>query len=111
MKSAVAELSPAKDAFYITFTIDEGKQFKFGTVNVVSALKGIDTKEMEPQISTKTSDTYNAAKIENSIDALTKELGNRGFAFVEVDPKLDRKPEQQIINLSYNIKGGAACLR
>ena len=26
VKSAIAELSPAKDGFYITFTIDEGKR-------------------------------------------------------------------------------------
>ena len=49
VKSAVAELSPAKDAFYITFTLDEGKKYQFGTVTINSALKGVTTGELDAQ--------------------------------------------------------------
>lgn len=106
VKSAIAELSPARDAFYITFTVDEGKKYKFGTVKIDSALKGVDPEELKQKVTTVGGETYNATKVEGSIDAVTKELGNRGFAFVDIDPKLDRHPEDQTINLDYTIKEG-----
>ncbi len=106
VKSAIAELSPEKDAFYITFTIEEGKKYNFGTVNLVSALKGVDPEELKKKLLTKAGDTYNATKIESSIDNMTKELGNHGFAFVDIDPKLNRNPDKRTIDVVYNIKEG-----
>ena len=106
IKSAIAELSPAKDAFYLTFTLDEGQKYSFGTVKINSALKGVNTAELQEKVQTTSGDLYNGAKVESSIDAITKELGNQGFAFVDIDPSLDRKPDQKIVNVSYNIKEG-----
>jgi outer membrane protein insertion porin family len=106
VKSAIAELSPAKDAFYITFALDEGKKYTFGTVTINSALKGVNIQDLEKKLTTKAHTTFNASAIESSIDALTKELGNQGFAFVEIEPHLDRNPQTRIINLVYEIKQG-----
>lgn len=106
VRSAIAELSPARDGFYITFTIDEGKKYTFGKININSALRGVDPKELQKIITTEEGQTFNSSKIEGSIDALTKELGNRGFAFVDIDPKLNRNPEKRTVDLTYNIKEG-----
>ncbi|MEI6730561.1 MAG: outer membrane protein assembly factor BamA, partial [Pseudomonadota bacterium] len=106
VKSAIAELSPAKDAFYLTFAIEEGQKYNFGKVNIESALKGADISEVEKNLLTKPDTIYNATAVESSIDALTKELGNQGFAFVNIEPKLNRNPEQKIIDLTYDIKEG-----
>lgn len=106
VKSAIAELSPEKDAFYITFAIDEGQKYNFGSVKIDSALKGVDPAELQKKLLTNAGDIYNSTKIESSIDAMTKELGNRGFAFVDIEPKLDRQPDKKIINVAYNIKEG-----
>jgi outer membrane protein insertion porin family len=40
--SAVAELSPDKNGFVITFTVDEGPEYKFGKINVETDLKKLD---------------------------------------------------------------------
>lgn len=106
VKSAIAELSPEKDAFYITFTVEEGKKYNFGDVKITSALKGVDVGELQGKLLTKSGEIYNATKVESSIDALTKELGNNGFAFVDIEPKLERDPEKRIIGVVYNVKEG-----
>ena len=41
--------------------------------------------------------------INETIDAITDELGERGFAFVNVRPISDRRREEGIINLRYSI--------
>lgn len=104
VKSAFAELTPDKDAFYITFTIEEGNQYNFGEVKVNSAIKGIDSADLEKQITTKAGGTFSSKEMESSIDALTKRLGDQGYAFVDVAPETKRDPEKKIIDLSFNIK-------
>lgn len=106
VKSAIAELSPEKDAFYLTFTVDEGPKYKFGEVKLDSALKGVDPEDLKKQILTKQGETYNGSQIETTIDAVTKELGNRGFAFVDIEPRLDRKENKRTIGVDYVIKEG-----
>ena len=40
--SAVAELAPNRDGFFITFTINEGERYKFGKVEVSTRFQGLD---------------------------------------------------------------------
>ena len=106
VKSAIAELTPDKDAFYITFTIDEGKPYTFGDVKVDSTVKGIDSSVLNEKLTTKASETFSSKEIESSIDGLTKTLGDQGYAFVDIAPDIKRHPETQTIDLTYNIKEG-----
>lgn len=61
--SAVAQLTPDRSAFYLTFTIDEGPIYKFGDVEIESNIKELDTKALRASIPIDTGDTYNAELI------------------------------------------------
>jgi outer membrane protein insertion porin family len=104
--SAVAELTPDKDAFFITFTIEEGERFKFGKLGVVSSVPDIETEPLEDVITVDEGDWYDAAELENSILALTNEVGNLGYAFVDVRPNINRDRETQIIGITFEIQEG-----
>ena len=106
VKSAIAELTPEKDAFYLTFTIDEGKQYNFGEVTVESSLRGATGEDLKSLVTSKQGEVYNADEVENTIDAMVKELGNRGYAFVDIDPVMNRDPDGQTVGIAYQIKEG-----
>lgn len=107
VKSAIAELSPQRDAFYLTFTIEEGEQYKLGKVNVVSKLDKGHMPDLQPSISTKAGDVYNATEVEDSINRMTDVLGDHGFAFVEITPDVQRRPgKEKIVDLTYNVTEG-----
>jgi outer membrane protein insertion porin family len=106
VKSAHAELSPEKDAFYVTFVVEEGEQYNFGEVRVANELKEKDTLDFAEQITTQTGDTYDAGAVETTVDAMTKKLGDLGYAFVDIQPKLEKDQEKKLANLTYVIKPG-----
>lgn len=106
VKSAHAELSPAKDAFYITFTLEEGPRYTFGDVTVTSELKDQAKPDFSKIITTKAGKTYDAGKVEETITAMTEELGNRGYAFVDIQPKIDRDKEKKTAAVTYQIVPG-----
>ena len=45
--SAVAELAPDRDGFFITFTINEGERYKFGKVEVTTRFQGLDADTLQ----------------------------------------------------------------
>lgn len=107
VKSAIAELSPQRDAFYLTFTIEEGEQYRLGNVEVATKLPQNRVPNLKTAISTTGGDIYNATEVEETINKMTDILGDNGFAFVEITPDIKRRPgKEKIIDLTYNITEG-----
>jgi outer membrane protein insertion porin family len=104
--SAVAELAPARDGFYITFTIEEGARYKFGKIDLVNQLKDVQPEVLKALLITRQGQRYNADEVESSINKLTDALGNRGFAFVDIQPKVTRHAENRTIDITYEVKEG-----
>ena len=104
--SAVAELTPAQDAFFITFTLEEGEEYKFGKIAVTSAIKDLDASKLVQLVTTKEGDTYDAEAVEKSIEAVTFELGRLGYAFVDVRPKPERDKDKRTIGMTYVVNEG-----
>ncbi len=104
--SAVAELTPARDAFFITYTVEEGERYKFGKIDLVSQIKDLDIAPLRPLITVKEGDWYNADEVEKSITNLTNELGNRGFAFVDIRPRVNRNREARTVDVTFDIQEG-----
>ncbi len=107
VKSAIAELSPTRDAFYLTYTIEEGPVYRFGKVDVSTTLNKKRVGKLDTLLTTKEGDTYNASEIELSIDAMVEKLGDKGFAFVEIDPETTRRAgNEKVMDLTYKISEG-----
>ena len=101
--SAVAELTPGKEAFYLTFTLDEGEKYTFGNVKIDNALKNLDIEALQPEILTKEGETFNASQVESTIDNITSYLANFGYAFVSVKPSFDRNAFDHVMGVTYEI--------
>jgi outer membrane protein insertion porin family len=104
--SAVAELTPARDAFYITFTLDEGEVYKFGKVEIDSAIKELPAAKLRPLVKIEKGDTYNAELVQKGIDALTNAAGTHGYAFAEVHPRIARNHDARTIDVIMKIDQG-----
>src|SRR5690606_16951057 len=104
--SAVAELTADRKEFFITFTIDEGKRYKFGNIDIVSSIPDLDAEQLRSELKTQEGDWYNADLVEDSIDAVTTAAGNLGYAFVDVRPQVRRDREAGTIDITYDVREG-----
>jgi outer membrane protein insertion porin family len=104
--SAVAELTPDREAFFITFTIEEGERYKFGKVDVKTQLKQVDPALLAEVMSTKEGDWYNAQEVENTITKLTNAVGDLQYAFVDIRPRITRNRETQTVDITYEVAEG-----
>ncbi len=104
--SAVAELTPDRDGFVISFTIEEGERYHFGKVDVAIKLKDLPRETVLPLLTVQPGDWYDAEAVEHSIAVLTDALGNRGYAFVEVKPEINRNRDEHTIDIVFNVQEG-----
>jgi outer membrane protein insertion porin family len=104
--SVVAELTPDRESFIITFTLEEGVQYQVGEIEVTTTLKDLDPEVLLDQVETVTGDTYDASEVEDTVTNLTESASNLGFAFVDVRPRVQRIRDQRIINLNFEIREG-----
>jgi outer membrane protein insertion porin family len=104
--SAVGEYDPALRGFVITFMIEEGEQYRFGTVNVVSTVRLLDPALLRSRLRAYPGDIYNAEAVEKSVEDMTIEAAKRGFAFATVRPSAVRDPQTRTVNLTFSVDEG-----
>jgi outer membrane protein insertion porin family len=105
--SAVAELTPDRQSFYITFTVDEGDRYRFGKVVIDSKIKELPSRLLRPLVPIKDGAVYNAELVDKSIDVLTNSAGTKGYAFAEVHPRIRRNHDTRTIDVIFEIDQGA----
>ena len=101
--SAVSELTPDREDFFITFAVDEGDIYKFGTVEVESEIRDVEANLFRGFLLMREGMTYNAEAIEKTIESLTNAAGLLGYAFVDVRPEIKRDREARTINLNFKV--------
>ena len=104
--SAIAELTPNNKAFFVTFTVEEGKRYKFGKIDVRTALKNVDVKKLRADLSIETGDWYNADEVEAAIGSLTDAVGILGYAFVDIRPRVQRDRDKRTVDVTFTIQEG-----
>ncbi|WP_343562796.1 outer membrane protein assembly factor BamA [Kiloniella sp. b19] len=104
--SVVAELTPDRKAFLVTFTLEEGNRYRFGSIEVESSLKDFNVADVQDDILTVDGEYYNANLVDDTVSVLTDRVGELGYAFVNVNPQPDVDKENRLISLLYSIDEG-----
>lgn len=104
--SAVAELTPDREGFYITFTVEEGERYRFGKIDVISRIKEVNPEDLRRLVATEANDWYDADKVEQSLTALSDAVGSLGYAFVDVRPRINRDRDARTVDVTYEIQEG-----
>ncbi|HEX4270196.1 MAG TPA: outer membrane protein assembly factor BamA [Rhizomicrobium sp.] len=104
--SAVAQLTPDRTSFYLTFTVSEGMRYKFGKVEIESKIRELPGAKLRPLVDVQAGDIYSQETVQKAIDALTNAAGTSGYAFAEVKPRFKRNPETHTIDLGFEIVQG-----
>ncbi len=104
--SAVAELTPDQKDFYVTFTVDEGRQYDFGTIKVETALEKLDSSILTAVVPIREGELFRGNLIETTIDSLTYAAGVAGYAFVDIRPQINVNSETGRIDITFVVDEG-----
>jgi len=101
--SAVAELTPDKRDFIITYVVEEGQRYKFGAVTVDSQLREFDGEIMARNLPMKTGDWYDAKLVEDTVEQITETAGTFGYAFADIRPRFNPNRDDLTMDIQFLI--------
>ena len=105
--SSNAELTRDGEAFFINFVVEEGEKYDFGEARVSTSLDTLDIVELEEQILHQAGDQYDRRVLDKTVDALTKMVGESGFAFATIRPRATSDEDARTVDIEYVINEGA----
>ena len=101
--SAVAELTPDKKDFIITYVVEEGPRYKFGEITVDSSIRDFDNKALATNTGIKAGSWFNAKQVEDTVERLGETAGLFGYAFTEVNPEYNRDVDTLTMSVNFRI--------
>ena len=101
--SALAELTPDRQDFIITYVVEEGPRYKFGTVEAESEIRDFDAEFVKSLVRIKPGAWFNAKLVEDTVTGLNEVAGARGYAFADVSPNFARDAEKKEMNLTFRV--------
>jgi outer membrane protein insertion porin family len=104
--SATGQYDPATRGFQVTFTIEEGEQYRVGSVDVVTNVRAVEPASIRTRLRVFAGDIYNAELVEKSVEDMTIEASRQGYAFATVRPSADRNYQSRTVNITFTIEEG-----
>jgi len=104
--SAVAELTPDRKNFFITFSVDEGGRYRFGKIEVEARLRDLKAESIANTVEIDEGDWFNHEQVNTTINELTDKVSELGYSFVDVRPRINRNREAQTIDVTFEVNEG-----
>ncbi|RJL04822.1 outer membrane protein assembly factor BamA [Paracoccus siganidrum] len=106
VQGVAPELARERDAFYITFNIQEGPRYRFAQINTISEIPGVDASAFAAQNRVSRGEVYNPAVIENTIRRMETVAIQQGLNFVNIEPRVTRNASNQTLDLTFALTRG-----
>ena len=104
--NTVAELSPDKKAFFLTFQIHEGERYRVGKVTVTSEVAHVDAATYRKFVKVEPGAFYNGDLVEKTSTLVQDKVRADGHNFVVVNPRIARDVAKHVVDLVFDIADG-----
>src|SRR6516165_3213692 len=104
--AALTEYDPERKGFLVTFKIEEGQQYRVGTVDFQSSIPALDGNALRNFSRVNVGSVYNVESVEKSVEEMQIEASRRGFPFAVVRPRGDRNFEAHTVSVIFTIEEG-----
>ena len=103
---ASAELSPDRKSFFVTFTVHEGERYRVGKITVNSQLRNLSGDALRRDVKLQEGDWYDGDAVGRSSDAIEDDVRSRGYAFVNVNPRVVPDRANHTVALTFDVGEG-----
>jgi outer membrane protein insertion porin family len=99
----------AGNSLKVVFVIDEGPVFHVGKVDVTGDLK-VPKQELLSKLTIKPAGVFSGESMQHDVLTLSDLYSDRGYAYVNVDPRTQVDPAARMVDVSFNITPGREVL-
>jgi outer membrane protein insertion porin family len=104
--AAAASFDAVQKGIVVVFKIDEGPQYRIGTVDIVSTVKGVDAPSLRAALRMQSGDVYDADLVKRTIDDMAMQLARNGEPFAAVEARDGRRPDRHVVDITFTVDEG-----
>src|SRR3982751_166268 len=104
--AALTEYDPEKKGFLVTFKVEEGQQYRVGSVDFQSSIAALDGNALRGFSRVNVGSLYNVEAVEKSVEEMQIEASRRGYAFAVVRPRGDRNFDAHTVSVVFAVDEG-----
>jgi outer membrane protein insertion porin family len=104
--SSDVQFDPTAGGYIITITVNEGPQYRVSSVSVESHLPDVNGAALNDLLRLAPGDVYNGDAVEKTVEALTREIAKKGYAFTQARPRGQRNPADQTVAIQFLLEEG-----
>ena len=101
-----AELARQRDTYFVTFNVQEGQQFRFGNITVVSDYPKADAEFYESVVRIRSGSVYSPTDVENAIARMEAQAVREGLDFLRVEPRVTRNDRDLTLDIEFVLTRG-----
>ncbi len=104
--SVSSEFSRERNAFFVTFTVQEGQKYTYGSLTATSDLPEIDVGAYQSAIKIRPGQTYSPNGVDDTIARLERLAVRQDLDFIRVEPRVSRDDRNLRLNIEFAIVRG-----
>ena len=104
-ENPVVTVSEDRRWVYITIYVDEGEQYKMGSLDFSGDVL-FPKDELFDELTLREGDDFSITKRNQDIQHLSEKVQDLGYAFVNVIPKMNVKDESKTVDIDYSFEKG-----
>jgi outer membrane protein insertion porin family len=98
-------VDPATSEATVTYHVQEGLPYNTSRVRIVKR-NDVDTASIARKLKLRSGKRFNVQMLREDIRTITRDVGNTGHAFVQVQPRFSKNARNRTISIVYFIKPG-----
>jgi outer membrane protein insertion porin family len=104
-KIGTPEVTRRDDGFFIEVPVQEGERYKVSGVKISGdAYEG--KEDLSDKLEIEPSGYFSREGLRKDLDFISRAYMDEGYAYTEVDPKVQRDPANQTADVDYSVKKG-----
>lgn len=100
------EITTDKKGIHVKIKLKEGKRFKVDKVEISGDGLEKSREDLWKSLKVRKGDNYNREAIIKDIDFLTQVSNDEGYAYADINPKVNTRENEQLVDVDYQIKKG-----
>jgi outer membrane protein insertion porin family len=105
IESTQVSITPDKKDIYITISISEGEQYRVSEVRLSGELV-VPAEQLFPEFRINAGDVFSRKRVTETVTRISDKLGNRGYAFANVNTVPDVNEETREVALTFFVDPG-----
>jgi outer membrane protein insertion porin family len=90
----------------VDYQVEEGKQYHVGKISISQEIEGLDSLKLLSNLRLKENKIFNIKRMRKDMEYLKEAVGNLGYAYVQVSPRMNKNAEEGTVNIQYVLQVG-----